>query len=76
MREALKRSETTLAKIQNRLRELEAKLHADELYTHERRGELADLLREQAELKSRHAEAEEAWLAAASAMEQAAERLS
>jgi ATP-binding cassette subfamily F protein 3 len=71
LREALKRAETALARVQTRLQEIEARLQAGDLYAPERRGDLADILREQAELKLRHAEAEETWLAAASALETA-----
>jgi len=71
LREALKRAELGLTRVQEKLEEIEAKLQDTTLYEGTRRDQLADLLREQAQLKERHAEAEETWLAAASALESA-----
>ncbi|AJE13967.1 ATP-binding cassette domain-containing protein [Stutzerimonas balearica] len=61
--------EAELGNVQQRLAELEAQLADSQLYEAARKDELRDLLARQAELKSREAELEDAWLEALELLE-------
>ena len=69
LRQAVKSAEARMQKLQARLSEIEAALHAPDVYDAGKRIELTLFTREQALLKIELVEAEEAWLAAAGELE-------
>ncbi len=71
LRKALGDCEASLQTLQARQAKLEAKLADTAIYAGQRKDELQGLLREKAALDQELAEVEEAWMAAAEALEQA-----
>ena len=70
LRDALRKAEKQLDKLQEKQQQLEAKLADSDLYHQDKKQQLADIINEKNSIDEQLAKTEEAWLTAQEALEE------